>query len=168
MKNVAAFQRLDSGKYQENHGLYYDEFEIGDIIVHKPGRTVTETDNMWQSMINMNNHPLHIDYYYAEQTEFKKPLVSSLVTLSIIGGMCTNGTSAKAIANLGWKEINLSNPVFIGDTLYAETEVIDMRLSKSRLNTGIVTFKTTGFNQQGLKVMCFIRMALIPTSNYGK
>jgi itaconyl-CoA hydratase len=168
MKDVLAFQKMASGKYQESHGLYYDEFDIGDIIEHRPGRTVTEADNTWLSMINMNYHPLHIDHHYASQTEFKKPLVSSLVTLSIIAGMCTNGTSAKAIANLGWKEINLSNPVFVGDTLYAETEIIDKRLSQSRINTGIVTFKTVGLNQDGLEVMRFIRMALIPTSQYGK
>lgn len=166
MKTVPAFVEIGPKRYRENYGPYYDDFEVGDVIEHRPGRTVTETDNIWQSVLNMNNHPLHIDTNYAKNTEFKKPLVSSLVTLSIIGGMSTSGTSAKAIANLGWQDIVLVHPVFVGDTLYSETEIISKRLSNSRPHCGIVTFKTAGVNQDGVKVMHFTRTALIPTSQF--
>jgi itaconyl-CoA hydratase len=163
MKDVLAFKKINEKRYREEHGLYYDDFEIGDIIEHRPGRTVTEAENIWLSLVSLNAHPLHIDHAYAETTEFGKPLISSLVTLSIVGGMSTNGTSAKAIANLGWEEIRLLKPVFAGDTLYAETQVKQMRLSNSRPNTGIVTFETFGFKQDKTMVLRFIRSALIPT-----
>ncbi|MDP9867672.1 MULTISPECIES: MaoC family dehydratase [Streptosporangium] len=162
MKDVQAFQHLGGRRYRENRGVFYDEFEVGDIIEHRPGRTVTETDNVWQSLLALNNHPLHIDHAYARTTEFGRPLVSSLVTLSIVGGMSTNGTSAKAIANLGWESIRLPNPVFVGDTLYAETEVVAMRPSRSRPTAGIVTFETKGLKDDGTLVVVFTRSALIP------
>ena len=162
MKNVLAFSEISKGRYREEHGLYYDDFEVGDIIEHRPGRTVTEADNIWLSLVCLNAHPLHIDSAYAEQTEFGKPLISSLVTLSIVGGLSTNGTSAKAIANLGWEEIRLLEPVFAGDTIYAESTVLEMRRSKSRPGAGIVRFETRGFKQDKTVFMRFTRSALIP------
>jgi itaconyl-CoA hydratase len=164
MKPVYAFEPVGERRYRETHGLYYDQFDVGDVIEHRPGRTVTETDNVWQSLLALNSHPLHIDHEYAKDTEFGRPLVSSLVTLSIVGGMSTNGTSAKAIANLGWEHIRLPAPVFVGDTLYAETEVVGMRLSKSRPDNGIVTFETKGVKQDGVLCLTFRRSALIPCS----
>ncbi|MFE5564836.1 MaoC family dehydratase [Amycolatopsis japonica] len=162
MKSVPFFEDLGGGRYRENRGLFYEQFDVGDIIEHRPGRTITETDNVWQSLVSLNQHPLHIDHEYARHTEFGKPLVSSLVTLSIVGGMCTNGTSAKAIANLGWESIRLPNPVFVGDTLYAETTVVAKRRSKSRPEAGIVTFESRGLKPDGTLVMIFTRSALIP------
>jgi itaconyl-CoA hydratase len=167
MKLVSAFEEIGERRYRENRGVYFDQFEVGDVIEHRPGRTVTETDNVWQSLIALNSHPLHIDHAYACQTEFGKPLVSSLVTLSIVGGMSTNGTSAKAIANLGWESVRLTHPVFVGDTLYAETTVVSKRRSKSRPTAGIVTFETKGLNENGTVVLTFTRSALIPLSKDG-
>ena len=105
---------------------------------------------------------MHCDGPFAAQSQFGKPLVSSPLTLAIVVGLSVNDVSAKAIANLGWKEINLIAPVFPGDTLYAESEVLDVRVSKSDPSRGIVTVKTKGFNQHGVEVLNFIRSALIP------
>jgi itaconyl-CoA hydratase len=162
VKPPHAFERVGQNRYREVHGLYYDEFDVGDVIEHRPGRTVTAADNMWFSLLSLNAHPLHIDDVYAQQTEFGRPLVSSLVTLSIVGGLSTNGTSARAIANLGWEKISLTRPVFVGDTIYAESEVTAKRLSSSRPGTGIVTFSTRGLNQENVVFMTFTRSALIP------
>lgn len=167
MRSPYAFESVGQNRYREIHGLYYDEFDIGDVIEHRPGRTVTAVDNMWFSLLCLNNHPLHIDDVYAEQTEFGQPLVSSLVTLSIVGGMSTNGTSARAIANLGWDSIRLTGPVFVGDTIYAESEVTAKRLSRSRPGAGIVTFSTRGLKQDGTVFLTMTRSALIPLSPDG-
>lgn len=164
MKDVAAFERGADNRYVERHGLYYDEFDIGDVIVHRPGRTVTESDNTWMSLLCHNVHPLHIDSQYASETEFGRLVVSSLVTLSIVTGMSTHGTSAKAVANLGWGEIRLLKPVFVGDTIYAETTVVSKRLSTSRPRCGIVTFETVGKMADGDTFMRFRRNVLIPLS----
>jgi acyl dehydratase len=117
MKNVTVYEQLDEKRFREKHGLFLDDFVVGTIIEHRPGRTVTMTDNVWQSLISMNQHPIHIDEEYAKQTEFKKILVSSLVTFNIINGMTVNSMSFNAIANLGWDEVRLTKPVFVGDTL---------------------------------------------------
>ncbi len=164
MKRPYAFDVVGEQRYRENHGLYYDEFDVGDVIEHRPGRTVSAVDNTWLSLLSMNAHPLHIDDVYAAGTEFGRPLVSSLVTLSIVGGMSTNGTSARAIANLGWDSIHLTRPVFAGDTIYAESEVVAKRLSRSRPEAGIVTFTTRGLNQEGTVFLEMTRSALIPRS----
>lgn len=166
MKDVSAFEKIDDQRYREVLGLFYDQFEVGDIVEHWPGRTITEADNVWMSLLSHNQHPLHIDHVYASETEFGRPLVSSLVTLSIVGGMTTRATSAKAIANLGLETVRLRAPVFVGDTLYAESRVVAMRLSESRPGTGIITFESTGRNQEGVIVLTFVRSALIPTADY--
>ncbi|MGC4889568.1 MULTISPECIES: MaoC family dehydratase [unclassified Micromonospora] len=165
MRPPRAFTEVSPGRYRESRGLYYDEFDVGDVIEHRPGRTVTDADNIWMSLLSLNAHPLHIDAAYAEQTEFGRPVVSSLVTLAIVGGMSTNGTSARAVANLGWEEIRLTTPVFVGDTLTAESEVVAKRLSRSRPGTGVVTFRTRGLKSDGTPVMTFTRSALIPCAD---
>lgn len=162
MRPPLAFIEVAPGRYRESHGLYYEEFDVGDIIEHRPGRTITETDNTWMSLLSLNAHPLHIDADYAAGTEFGQPLVSSLVTLSIVGGMSTNGTSARAIANLGWDEIRLTSPVFVGETITAESEIVAKRPSRSRPGAGIVTFSTRGLKADGTVFMTFRRSALIP------
>ena len=121
----------------------YEEFEVGDVYEHRPGRTITETDNTWFTLLTMNNHPLHFDTEYAAQSEFRKPLVNSCLTLSIVVGMSVSDVSYKAIGNLGWNDIKLTAPVFAGDTLYAQSEVIAKRESQSRPTQGIVTVRTT-------------------------
>lgn len=151
----------------QSHGRYFEDFEPGDVYQHRPGRTISEADNTWFCLLTMNQHPLHCDAEYAKASEFKRLLVASPLTLSIVVGLTVSDVSQKAIANLGWKEIRLPAPVFPGDTLYAQTEVLEKRGSKSRPNQGIVTVKTTGQNQHGVIVCEFIRSMLIPTRGHG-
>ena len=166
MEHVSAFKQVGEGRYRETHGLYYDDFVIGDVIEHRPGRTITEVDNIWQSLLCLNTHPLHIDSVYASGTEWGRPLVSSLVTLAIVGGMSLNGTSAKGIANLGWDKIRLVQPVFVGDTIYAETEYLRTRLSDSRPGQGIVTCATRGLKADGSVFLTYQRTFLVPTREH--
>jgi acyl dehydratase len=148
-------------------GRYFEDFEVGAIYEHFPGRTITEADNIHFSLMTMNLHPLHCDRAFAEKSEFGQPLVNSAFSLAIIVGMTVNDVSGKAIANLGWKEINLTGPVFPGDTLYAESEVLEKRESKSRPTQGIVTVKTRAYKQDRKPVMDFIRTALVPKRGHG-
>jgi acyl dehydratase len=143
-------------------GRYFEEFVVGDVYEHRPGRTITEADNINFSLMTMNCHPLHCDAAYAAKSEFGRPLVNSALTLAIVVGMTVLDVSGKAIANLGWKDINITGPVFCGDTLHAESEVLAARESKSRPTQGIVTVKTRAFNQNGVPVMDFERTALVP------
>lgn len=147
--------------YRGEIGRYYEDFEIGDVYEHRPGRTITESDNINFSLMTMNLHPMHCDSAYAAQSEFGRPLVNSGLTLAIVLGMTVPEVSGKAIANLGWKEIALTAPVFPGDTVYAKSEVLDKRESRSRPNAGIVTVKTTGIKADGTVFMSFERSALI-------
>ena len=105
-------------RYRANYGRYLEDFVVGDVYEHRPGRTITESDNINFSLMTMNAHPMHCDAAFAAKSEFKKPLVNSGLTLAIVLGMTVNDVSAKAVANLGWKEIKLTAPVHPGDTLY--------------------------------------------------
>ena len=167
MDRIPAYKKVGEGRWREVRGLFYEDVEIGAIIEHRPGRTVTEADNIWQSLLALNLHPLHIDAAYCEHTEWKRPLVSSLVTLSIVAGMSVQSTSAKTLANLGWDNIRLLAPVFIGDTLYAESEFVEKRLSKSRPHQGVVTCDTRGIKADGTLFMTFRRSFLLPTRELG-
>ncbi len=148
-------------------GRYLEDFVVGDIYEHRPGRTITESDNINFSLMTMNQHPMHCDAAFAAKSEFGRPLVNSGLSLAIVVGMTVNDVSGKAIANLGWKNINLTGPVFPGDTLYAESEVLEKRVSKSRPTQGIVTVETRAFKQDGTPVMDFVRSALIPMRGHG-
>ena len=141
-------------------GRVYEDFEVGDVYQHPVGRTITQTDNIWFTLLTVNNNPIHFDSVYAAQTEFKKPLVDSTLTLAIVTGLSVSDISQNAV-NLGWDEVRLPNPVFDGDTIYAQSEVLEMRLSQSRPNMGIVRFKTTGFNQDGKVVIEFKRTIMV-------
>ncbi len=143
-------------------GRHYEEFRIGDVYEHWPGRTLTESDNTWFTLLTMNTHPLHFDKEYARKTEFGRRLVASTLTLSILVGMSVSDVSEIAIANLGWTDVRLPNPLFIGDTLYGSSEVLSKRSSKSRPNAGIVTVRTTGRNQRGDVVCVYDRTVLVP------
>jgi itaconyl-CoA hydratase len=147
---------------RESFGRYYEEFEIGDVYEHRPGRTIGEADNTWFTLLTMNNHPLHFDAVYAAKSEFGRPLVNSCLTLSIVVGMSVSDVSYKAIGNLGWNAIELPAPVFVGDTLYAESEVLAKRESQSRPTQGIVTVRTRGTNQDGKVVISYERTILVP------
>lgn len=162
MHNVPAFEKIGENRFREAFGLFYDDFEVNVTVEHYPGRTITETDNVWMSMLCGNNHPLHSDAHYGAQTEWGKNLVSSLVTLSIVSGLALRGTSAKAVANLGWEEIKLPAPVFIGDTVYAESTVLSKRLSNSRPGQGIVKVRTEGRKADGTVVIQYVRSFLVP------
>ena len=149
-------------RYREDIGRYFEDFNVGDVYEHRPGRTITESDNTWFTLLTMNQHPLHVDRNYAAKSEFGKPLVNSTLTLSIVVGMSVSDTSQKAIANLGWDRIRLSAPVFVGDTIYAESEVLEKRDSQSRPTQGIVRIKTTGIKNDDTVFMTYERTMLIP------
>ena len=159
---VAEAKKVGKNRYRESYGRYLEDFKVGDVYEHRPGRTITESDNTWFTLITMNQHPLHFDAAYAAKSEWKKPLVNSALTLSIVAGMSVSDVSQKAIANLGWDKIRLTAPVFVGDTIYAESEVLDVRESKSRPTQGIVTVKTTGTTEDGTVFMTYERTVLIP------
>ncbi len=159
---VAEAKPVGKGRTRESYGRYFEQFEVGDIYEHRPGRTISEADNTWFTLLTMNQHPLHFDFEYAKKSEFGKPLVNSCLTLSIVAGMSVSDISQKTIANLGWDKIRLTSPVFIGDTLYAESEVLALRESKSRPTQGNVTVKTTGKKADGTEFMSYERTMLIP------
>lgn len=154
------------GHYRESYGRYLEDFKVGDIYEHRPGRTITETDNTWFTLLTMNQHPLHFDKEYAKHSEFGKILVNSTMTLSMVAGMSVSDVSQKTIANLGWDKIKMPAPVFVGDTIYAESEVLEIRESKSRPTAGIVTVRTLGKNQDGVVIMDFVRSMLIPKTGH--
>ncbi len=149
-------------RYRQDIGRTYDDFAVGDVYEHRPGRTITDADNVWFTLLTMNQHPLHFDAAYAAESEFKKPLVNSCLTLAIVTGMSVSDVSQKAIANLGWDKVRLLAPVFVGDTLYAESEVLAKRASKSRPDQGLVTVKTRGVKADGTVFMEFDRTVLVP------
>ena len=141
-------------------GRYYEDFEVGDIYPHPIGRTVTQTDNIWFTLLTVNPNPIHFDAHYAAKTEFGKPLVDSTFTLALVTGLSVADISQNAV-NLGWDEVRLPHPVFEGDTIYARSQVLEMRASQSRLHQGIVKFKTTGYNQDGAIVIEFTRTIMV-------
>lgn len=143
-------------------GRYYERFEQGELIRHDVRRTVTETDNVLFSTLTMNPAAIHLDYDYSARTEFGKPLINSVFTLGLVVGLSVGDTTlGTTVGNLGWEEVKFPKPVFIGDTIRAETEVIDMRVSKSRPTQGIVTFLHRGKNQRDEVVCECKRLALM-------
>lgn len=142
-------------------GRFYEDFAVGDIYRHPLGRTVITTDNLWFTLLTQNTAPIHFDHHYAAQTEFGRPLVDSTFTLALVTGQSVTDVSQNVFANLGWDEVRLPNPVFEGDTIYSQSEVLETRESKSRPAVGIVTVKTTGFNQDGQVVITFRRTLMV-------
>ncbi|HKV01726.1 MAG TPA: MaoC family dehydratase [Ktedonobacteraceae bacterium] len=144
-------------------GRCYEDFEIGAVYKHWPGRTITEYDDTLFSMLTMNHNPLHIDANYAETTRFKQRLVVGPLIFSIVLGMSVPDVSGKAIVNLEFENVKHLGPTFHGDTIYAETTVLDKRLSASNPDQGIVTVETIGYNQRGEDVLSFKRRVMVPT-----
>ncbi len=142
-------------------GLVYEDFEVGDIYPHPLGRTVLAADNVWFTLLTMNTNPIHFDHVYTSKTEFGRPLVNSAFTLALVTGQSVIDLSQNVMSNLGWDEVRLPNPVFEGDTIYARSEVLEKRESKSRPNVGIVRVRTTGFNQDGTVVIEFKRTFMV-------
>lgn len=158
---LPAYKAVGERRYRETSGLYWEDFEPGDVFEHRPGRTILDTDNVWFTLLTLNIQQVHFDAAYAAKTEWKRPLVDSTLTLALVTGMSVRTVSAKVVANLGWDKVKASHPVFIGDTLYAESTVLHKRESKSRPTQGIVTVLTRGLNQDGVEVMSFERTMLI-------
>jgi acyl dehydratase len=159
---VAEAREIAPGRYRESYGRYLEDFRVGDVYEHRPGRTISEADNTWFTLLTMNQHPLHFDAEYAAKSEFGKLVVNSTFTLALVAGMSVSDVSQKTVANLGWDKIRLSAPVFVGDTVYAESEVLAVRDSKSRPTQGVVSVRTTGKKADGTVFMTYERTMLIP------
>jgi acyl dehydratase len=142
-------------------GRFFEDFAVGDVYQHALGRTITQTDNSWFTLLTQNTAPLHFDHHYAAQTEFGKPLVNSTLTLALVTGQSVSDISQNVMANLGWDEVRLPNPLFEGDTVYSTSEVLETRSSQSRPNVGIVTVRTTGYKQDGTPVITFRRTVMV-------
>ena len=142
-------------------GRVFEDFEVRDVYEHPLGRTVLAADNAWFTLLTQNTNPIHFDRVYAAGTEFKRALVTSCFTLSLVTGQSVTDLSQNVMANLGWDEIRLPHPVFEGDTIYSRSEVLEKRESKSRPNVGIVSVRTTGYNQDGRTVIEFKRTMMV-------
>ncbi|WP_293394060.1 MaoC family dehydratase [Nevskia sp.] len=142
-------------------GRYFEDFEVGDVYPHALGRTLTQNDNIWFTLMTQNTAALHFDQHYAAQTEFKRPLVNSCLTLALVTGQSVSDVSQNVFANLGWDEVRLPRPVFEGDTIYSRSEVLEIRESRSRPDVGVVTVRTEGHNQDGVLVIAFRRTLLV-------
>jgi itaconyl-CoA hydratase len=143
------------------NGRFFEDFAVGDVYEHPLGRTVLPVDNSWFTLLTQNTAPLHFDAHYASQTEWGKPLVDSTFTLALVTGQSVTDVSQNVMANLGWDEVRLPAPVFEGDTIYSDSEVLELRESSSRENVGIVTVFTRGYNQDGVVVITFKRTLLV-------
>jgi acyl dehydratase len=142
-------------------GRVFEDFEVGDVYEHPLGRTITAADNIWFTCVTMNTNPIHFDAEYARQTEFGKPLVNSCFTLALVTGLSVTDLTQNGVANLAWDEVRLPHPLFEGDTVYAKSEVLETRESKSRAGAGIVRVKSTGLNQHGETVIEFTRTFMV-------
>ena len=142
-------------------GRFLEDFAVGDVYRHAHGRTITQTDNTWFTLLTNNTHDIHYNADYASRTEFGRPLVVSTLTLAIVTGLSVEDVSRNAVANLGWEDVRLPAPVFAGDTIYAESEVLEVRPSRSRPGQGIVRVRTRGFNQDDVTVLVFERSVLV-------
>lgn len=142
-------------------GRVFEDFEVGDLYEHPLGRTILDADNIWFTCLTMNTNPIHFDGEYASRTEFGRRLVNSCFTLSLVTGQSVTDLTVNAVANLAWDEIRLPHPVYEGDTIYARSEVLETRESKSRPAAGIVRVKTIGVNQHGTTVIEFKRTFMV-------
>ena len=141
----------------------YEELEVGTVYRSRFGRTVLEADNVWFTLLTLNTNPIHFDAQYAATTEWERPLVDSTFTLALVTGLSVVDVSERAV-NLGWREVTLPAPVFAGDTIRAETEILAKRESKSRPGSGVVTVRTRGLNQRDEIVIEFERSVLVPVA----
>lgn len=142
-------------------GRYFEDFEIGDVYKHPYGRTITEADNIWFTLLTNNSNQMHFNDHYAKRSTYGRYLVNSGLTVAIVLGLSVLDVSQNGMANLSWDEIRLPHPVFVGDTLYAESLVVDSRESRSRPYAGIVSVKTRGLNQDGEVVVTWKRSVMV-------
>ncbi|MFT6850616.1 MAG: acyl dehydratase [Sphingobacteriales bacterium] len=149
-------------------GSYFEEFVVGDIIDHQLSKTIFESDNNFFSLLTMNHHPVHLNADYSEKNQHGKILVVGTLVFSLVVGITVPDVSGKAVANLNYESVNHLGPVFVGDTIYAQTEVLGTRLSKSKPNVGIVRVKTIARNQNNQEVLEFVRSVMIKKQSYEK
>ncbi len=149
-------------------GLYFEEFEVGGEIKHSLSKTIFESDNNLFSLLTMNHHPVHTNIDYAAKNQHGKILVVGTLVFSIAVGMTVPDISGKAIANLGYEDIKHLNPVFVNDTIYVKTKILDKRESKSKSDRGIVYVETIAYNQNGIEVLSFRRNVLVKKRENGK
>ena len=142
-------------------GRYFEDFAVGDIYQHPLGRTITAADNAWFTLLTMNTNQMHFNDHYAEQSTFGRQLVNSGLTVAMVLGISVSDLSQNAMANLSWNDIRLTHPVFVGDTLYAQSLVAALRESNSRPYAGIVSAKTQGLNQDGDVIMTYERSVMV-------
>lgn len=142
-------------------GRFYEDFEIGDVYRSRLGRTITEADNVWFTCLTMNTNQVHFNDHFASRGLYGKPLVNSAFTLALVTGLTVPDTSENAAANLAWTDIALPNPVFVGDTIWAESEILDRRESGSRPSLGIVSMRCRGINQRREVVIEFKRTFMV-------
>ena len=159
---VQNWKEVAPRRFRETFGRYFEDFQVGDVYEHRPGKTVAEYDNHLFTLLTLNTHPLHFDAQFAAASEFGRNLVVSTYTLALLIGMSVTDVSQKAVANLGMDEVKFTAPVFAGDTLYAESQVLAKRESRSRPGQGVVEIRTLGKNQRGETVCTFKRTMLIP------
>jgi acyl dehydratase len=148
-------------------GRYLEDFAVGDVYRHPLGRTVTATDNSWLTLLSQNTAPLHFDRNYAAQTAFGKPLVDSTIALALVTGQSVTDVSQHVMANLGWDRVRMANPLFEGETVYSQSEVLAVRPSGSRPDVGIVTVRTLGFTETGKIVITFERTVMVYRRGHG-
>lgn len=141
-------------------GRYFDDFEVGDVYQHPLGRTITEADEVWCTNLVMSANQLHFNYDYASKTQFGKSAVNAPFTVALVTGMSVSDISQNGV-NLEWLEIKVPNPLFVGETVYAESTVLDKRESKSRPAQGIIKVKTIGITENGKVVLALVRSILI-------
>jgi acyl dehydratase len=158
---VKSFKKVKENLYQTVSGLYFEDFSVGNVIQHRPGRTITDADNIWLSLIGMNQHPLHIDKQYASKTEFSQILVSSAITLCMLNGMSSN-IIACGSKELEWRNVKFVSPVFVGDTIYAESEVISVEESIEMPSYGIVKIALKGYKADETLIMQSEKVYAIP------
>lgn len=156
------YRRRGEDRFRENVGLTYPELTPGLIIEHRPGRTVTELDNLLGAALSGNTAPIHTDAHYSSQTAWGRILVCSGVTLNLVAGMTVRSISGLTTANLAVDHVRFTAPVHLGDTLYAETKILTRRTSENRPDTGVITCHTTARNQTGTSVLAFTRTFLVP------
>jgi len=142
-------------------GRFYEDFDVGDVYKHPYGRTVTETDDVWFTNLTMNVNPMHFNEAYASETEFGERLVNGTFVIALAVGMSVVDVSMNATANLGYDDIRHHAPVFHGDTIFAESEVISKRESESREHVGMVTTELRAYNQEGTKVLSLERTPMV-------
>jgi acyl dehydratase len=166
MTSVETDQSAREASGAHAYGRYFEEFEVGAVYKHWPAKTVTEAEDHLFCLLTMNHHPLHINDVYAAQTQQGRNVVVGPYVYSLALGMSVSDVSGKAIANLATEELSHPNPVFHGDTLFAETEVLEARRSATKLDRGIVKVHTRVFNQGGVLVAEFKRLVLVPCRNH--